>query len=65
MKKAIAIALCVAAAISFNGCKKETTTGATTKTKAEKQDNYVQQQAKKYTRGITGVKDATKKQQNK
>ena len=61
MKKTITLASCLALAISFGGCKKETTADKIKK-ETEKRDNYVQKQANKYTQSITGAKKTTKQQ---
>ena len=60
-KVLILLAICAVAA-SFTGCKKESTATDQAKKKAAQQDNYVQQQAKKYTRSITGGQQAIKDQ---
>ncbi|NOY75308.1 MAG: hypothetical protein GXP32_05910 [Kiritimatiellaeota bacterium] len=63
MKTAMLIALCAAAA-TFAGCKKESQEDQAAK-KVERQTNYVQKQAEKYTRSITGGQKRIEKQREK
>lgn len=63
MRTAMLVTMC-AAAISFAGCKKESTIDQTIK-KSEQQENHVKRQAKKYTQSITGDQKAIQEQHEK